>query len=277
MTGVVDFVKPPLHIAFVIATAVFTLVSEDVFNPSCYGIKFLGGWGTTIGRVAVLLVTVLITIAAYTIFLWHRKSVILDDGECIIEVKYGDLLMEKDCKKVINFDESFTVRVGDAPEDIKETSICGQFLNSNPELDVAALVERSGIQPEPTPSRFGGRKRFAPGTIVADGDNLLVAFAKLNEDGRAEFTSREEYLACLSKLWKEIDKFSAQKDVCIPILGSGLTDFSGGSGKPFNQQELLDMIIWSYKLNACKIKRPQRLRIVCRKQSDFSLNKIKAR
>lgn len=103
---------------------------------------------------------------------------------------------------------------------------------------------------------------------------LSAAFAKLNGDGRAEFKQRKEYLDCLSRLWGEIYKHCDQRDVAIPILGSGLTNFSGGSGKPLSQQELLSMIIRSYKLSDKKVKRPQRLRIVCKRQDGFSLNRI---
>lgn len=40
------------------------------------------------------------------------------------------------------------------------------------------------------------------------------------------------------------------------------------------QQELLDLIILSYKLSNNKIKLPNKLIIVCRKNDDFSLNNI---
>ena len=69
-------------------------------------------------------------------------------------------------------------------------------------------------------------------------------------------------------------RYYGQKDVCIPILGAGLTRFDGGSGASIPQQELLDMIIWSYKLSSHKIKSPRKLRIICRRDEDFSLDKI---
>ena len=52
-----------------------------------------------------------------------------------------------------------------------------------------------------------------------------MAFAKLDEDGRGYFFSWDEYLHYLSILWNEIDKYFGQKDVRIPILGSGITRF----------------------------------------------------
>lgn len=68
-----------------------------------------------------------------------------------------------------------------------------------------------------------------------------------------------------------IDKYYGQKDVCIPILGSGLTRINETT---LTQQELLDIIISSYKLSPHKIKYPYKLYIVCKKNDDFSLNKI---
>lgn len=102
---------------------------------------------------------------------------------------------------------------------------------------------------------------------------MLLAFAKLDKNGLGRLT-RDEYLKCLSVLWEEIDKYYGQKDVCIPILGAGLTRFDGGSGASIPQQELLDMMIWSYKLSSHKIKSPYKLRIICRRSDDFSLDKI---
>ena len=272
--AVLKFIKPPLVTAFSIAMAVFTLLPESVFKVSNFGIELYGDESIILGRVILIGFIALVSIAAYLLFLRKRNSILLDDDECIIEVKYGNILEESNCKRVISFDECFTVHVGDAPEDVKASSICGQYLCSNPDLDIKTLIERSGKTPEPKPSRFGNKACYAPGSIVPKGDELLVAFAKLNEDGRAEFSHRKEYLDCLERLWSEIHKYCDQKDVAIPILGSGLTNFSGGSGKPLNQQELLNMIIRSYKLSANKIKRPQKLRIVCKRQEGFSLNKI---
>ena len=98
-----------------------------------------------------------------------------------------------------------------------------------------------------------------------------MAFAQLDEEGKGKFFSHEEFLNCLSVLWKEIDKYYGQKDVCIPVLGSGITRMNDSS---LTQQELLDIIIESYKLSSHKIKSPCKLRIICKKRKDFSLDRI---
>ena len=129
------------------------------------------------------------------------------------------------------------------------------------------------MKPHREASKFNNQDRYESGRIVPNGDDLLLAFAKLDESGLGRL-SRDEYLECLSILWKEIDKYFGQKDVCIPILGSGITRIEGGSGASLSQQELLDMIIWSYKLSSHKIKEPHSLRVICKRQEDFSLDKI---
>jgi hypothetical protein len=58
----------------------------------------------------------------------------------------------------------------------------------------------------------------------------------------------------------------------IPILGAGITRIDGSTGASIPQQELLDMIIWSYKLSSHKIK--TKLRIICKRSDDFSLDKV---
>lgn len=111
-------------------------------------------------------------------------------------------------------------------------------------------------------------------SIVPNGDDLLLAFVKLDERGKGRFFSRDEYLECLDMLWKELENYYAEHDVCVPILGAGLTSFDDGSGASISQQDLLDMMIWSYRLSSHKIKAPHKLRIVCKKNAGFSINNI---
>ena len=100
-----------------------------------------------------------------------------------------------------------------------------------------------------------------------------MAFAKLDDKGKGRFFTRDEYLQCLDLMWKELENHHSEKDVCVPILGAGTTSFDGGSGASISQQDLLNMMIWSYKLSSHK-SRLHRLRIVCKKSRGFSINNI---
>ena len=153
-------------------------------------------------------------------------------------------------------------------------SICGKYLLLHPDLDVQRLIEAAQITPARSKSKYQSKIRFDSGTILPNGDDLLMAFAKLDEKGKGRFFSRDEYLACLDLLWKELENYYSEKDVCVPILGAGTTSFDGGAGASISQQDLLDMMIWSYKLSSHKIKSPHKLRIVCKRNIGFSINDI---
>ena len=203
-----------------------------------------------------------------------RCSVTIKGDNYTIKVKYGNLLKETNCKRVINFDECYTTHIGPNPSDIKASSICGQYIQSVGEsLNIQNLIDNAEVKPEECVSRFNHSRSYKPGSIIVNGDALLLAFATLNEAGRAKFFTQDEYIECLSEMWKQIEVHCSQTDVCVPILGSGLTLFEGAS---LSQQELLNIMIWSYKLSPHKIKAPYKLRIICKKSDGFSLNEIDA-
>ena len=214
----------------------------------------------------VLFVWFIVTIF-YWLYIRFKKSVTIENEDCKIKVEYGDLLKCKNCKKVINFDECYTTEIGQAPHQIKPTSLCGQYLSVNPTIDIIQLLTQAHITPARAKSKYQKKDRY-------ESDDLLLAFVPLNESGLGVFQSYKDYVDSLSLLWQELDKYYCQKDVCVPVLGSGISRFGNGSGRTFSRQELLDIMIWSYKLSPYKLKKPYTLRIVCKKSNGFSLNEI---
>lgn len=215
-------------------------------------------------------------IIAYLIVQKARRKVKISGKNYIIEVKYGDFfqpdkIFKKPNKKVIAFDECFTTKIGSEPHQIKPTSICGQYLQKYLEenVDVKTEVLRSHLTPEVEKSKYNNLDRYESGRVISHGDFLWLAFVKLDQEGLGHWT-REEYLKSLEVLWTELDKYYGSTDVCIPILGGGLTRADGWNP---NQQELLDTIIASYQLSARKIKKPYKLRIICRRD-DVDINMI---
>lgn len=279
----IDLLKKSVAYAFAIISAIFTFVPEDIFGKviliSEDVLKQFALEGYTleiniiVNRVITFVIVWFIATIGYKVFLLLRNKVSIEGNNYKITVEYGDLLKMKKCKRVINFDECFSTHVGNAPADIKPNSICGQYLTANPNLNIQSLLSNSQLKSLKTKSKYQSKERYESGRIVPNGDDLLLAFAKLDKSGAGRLT-RDEYLECLSILWEEINIHYGQQNVCIPILGAGLTRIAGGSGASIPQQELLDMMIWSYKLSSHKIKSPYRLRIICRRDEDFSLDKI---
>ena len=229
----------------------------------------------TLARVLLFLGLLALSVLVSWIYSKERKEAKIKGNNYSIVVEYGDLLKKENCQRVINFDECFTTQVGPSPADIKEDSICGQYLMQNPGLDVPALISASGVKPSRRKSKYKNLTCYEPGTIVPNGDNLLMAFTRLEESGSSKKFTVAEYLDCLSRLWEEIDKYYCNKEVCVPILGSGLARFENGNSSSIPKQELVDLMITSYKLSPHKLKSNNALHIVCWKPSDdFSMDKV---
>ena len=256
--------------AFAIISAIFTFVPEALLGKYKLFDKCSDEINIILIRVLVFIAIFILSIIVNAIYLKFRRKICIKGHNYSICIKYGDIFKMNKCKKVIPFDECYTTSVGNLPSDINPDSICGQYLSRNPIQDIQTLINNINLQPDKNKSKYKNKECYTSGKLVPNGNDLLLAFAKLDKDGLGYLT-REEYLDSLSVLWKEIDKYYGQKDVCIPILGSGVTRINGTS---FSQQELLDMIICSYKLSTNKIKNPYKLHIICKKRDDFSLNKI---
>lgn len=277
--------KRGLGWAFAAFSVLMTFLPESVFS-NCRVIKkdwiehshyfsWLNADGCNIAimRLAVFGGLLLISITLSKVYTYIKKAKIEGNNYSIV-VEYGDLLDIKDGQKLINFDECYTSTVGIGPADIKKGTVCGQYLLKHPDLDVQALLIASGIKPCRRKSKYNNSVCYEPGTIVANDDDLLMAFTKLEANGKSMKFTVEEYLKCLSLLWEEIDNNYNNKDVYIPVLGSGVARFENGTSQSISKQELVDLMISSYKLSPYKLKNNNTLHIVCRRSKDFSTDKV---
>lgn len=226
-----------------------------------------------VNKLIVLTFLFIVSILISNIYGKFRKVTIDVNGYFII-VEYGDILKAKG-QKVISFDELFTTKIGNAPADIKESSICGQYLKANKDITdekIQELLNKSGVKPCKRKSDFENRDCYKPGTMLQNGNDLLMSFAMLDEHGRAKKISFDQYIACLNNMWKEINKYYNHMDVYVPVLGSGLLRFENGSYHSLSKAELIDCMICSYKISSNKINANNKLHIVCKKDDDFSMD-----
>ena len=254
--------------AYAIMSGILAFVPEEVF---IYGFIPCGWSDTAIVIVNRVLLFILIFTFSNIIYYCCRKnrmSVTLSDRTTIIKVGYGDICAITKGIKVINFDECYTTIVGIRPEEIKPDSVCGQYLKNFPIADMQSLLDQAGIKPKGK-SKFGDKDSYEPGVLLPRNDFYLMSFAKLDKDGRG-FHTYESYLRCLDNLWEQIDLYHGTEDVYIPILGSRITRFE----KDLTQQELLDIMIASYRLHPRKLRKPNTLHIICKEREGFSLNDI---
>lgn len=281
------FFKKTAYSAFALTTGVFTFVPESLFEKkdwfshsflvSCHLDRIIDATSINIitSRLLCLMFIWVILALAYGVFNKLRLWKTIECDKYTIRIEYGDILKIKDAKRVISFDECFNTHIGELTADINPDSLCGQYLRLHPDICVDELIKKANVSPSRKKSRYQNMVCYPSGTIVPNGNDLLLAFAKLDERGKGRFYSRDEYLECLSLFWKELERYYSEKDVCIPILGSGTTCFEDGSGASISQQDLLEMLICSYKLSSHKIKAPHKLRIVCKHAPNFSFDKIR--
>lgn len=254
-----------------IVAMVFTIAPESVFTKYKLFEKCPEDANIILNRILVIVAIFVAVMIVYKIIklLQWRKTI--KGYNYSIQVEYGDLFKKKG-KKVIAFDECFTTEIGEIAPCIKTDSICGQFLQTHPAEYICNKIENANLQRAENILLFQNRIRYESGQLVPyDDEFLLMAFAKLNESGLGHMPTREAYLKCLSLLWEEIDKNYGSSDVCLTILGSGRTRMFD---EPLTSQDLLDIMICSYKLSAHKIKLPHKLRIVCKRTDGISFDKV---
>ena len=256
-------------VSYALLTAIFTVVPEECFKLLVINDKWEDATNILINRLIICAIVFILANIVYYIYRMKRKKIIISEKNHIIQIEYGDLFAINNGKRIIDFDECYTTKVGNAPGDIKPESVCGQYLSKYPINNMEALINDAGVKAMNGKSEYNGQARYTPGTIVPNDDYLLMAFAKLDNDGLGKLTY-DEYIECLNTLWKQIDKYHGTSDVYMPILGSKITRFD----KELTQQELLDIIISSYRLSSKKLRKPYKLHIVCREREGFSLNDI---
>lgn len=255
--------------AYALLTAVFTVVPEDYFNLRTLNNNWVEETNILVNRLIVCVIVFTLANVVYNVYLMNRKRVFIHGKNYSIQIEYGDLFKVKGGKVIIDFDECYTTNKSYAPEGIKPDSVCGQYLSKNPISNIEKLISTAGVSPAKGKSEYKGKPKYESGTIVPNGDYFLMAFAKLDKDGRGVLTY-DQYIESLNMLWQQIDLYHGTSDVYMPILGSRIVRFD----KELTQQELLDIIIGSYRLSSKKLREPCKLHIVCRKRDGFSLNDV---
>lgn len=213
-----------------------------------------------------VLISIAVALVLYYLLLWtlanRATSKTMNVNGSSLVVKVGDIFQEGELR-VINFNEYFDTVVDDKL--ISKSSLNGIFLDNHVQ-DIAALDKAIESDDHLTEMRKGtnanrstGKQvRHELGSIHVSGNNLLVAFSRFNKDNMAQLTMRE-YINCLLTFWNEIDRVYAGKSVSIPLMGAGITRFKDAN---VSEQELLDLLIWSFKVSRVKFKYPAKVTVV---------------
>lgn len=210
----------------------------------------------------VLLITIYVGIWIYSNV---RSNIHLKINNSLIEVKFGDIFTEHAVLKVIAFNEYFDTLVDN--KIIAESTLNGKYINKFFKNNIDELNDiisadahlKDSIIAENNLRSAGKKIRYKLGTICNVDDYLITALTRFDADNKA-YLEINEYINCLLNFWNEVDRIYAGRTIALPVLGSGITRFKGYDN--ITDQELLELIIWTFKVSRIKFTYPSKVKIV---------------
>lgn len=256
------------HTFYAVLTAI-SVVTSILFVFVDIDPKYKAGVG--IGALALLVVIYV----GIWVYLNRWQSIRLKINASEVEVKFGDIFAEAADLKAIAFNEYFDTQIDD--KIIARSSLHGMFIerffkDKVDTLDgiIAADTHLSeNIVGENTARPAGKKTRYKLGTICPVDDFLLIAFSRFDDSNRA-YLEMQDYINCLLTFWNEVDRVYAGKTVALPVLGSGITRFRAYDN--ISDQELLELIIWTFKVSRVKFTYPSKVKIVVYQAKSDKIN-----
>lgn len=191
-----------------------------------------------------------------------------------VTIKVGDIFSESGLK-AIAFNEYFDTVVDN--KIIAESSLNGIFIQKHLNEPVSELdrhIESYSFEKDEKldsnlERKLGKKLRYQIGTICVYKDDLLAAFTKFDDDNKAVLTM-PEYLEFLIKFWDKVNKVYAQQSVSTPVFGSGITRIKGH--KTISDEDLLKIMLWTFRISEMRFKYPAKLTIVIHKDKIDKIN-----
>lgn len=226
-------------------------------------------------------------LSLYYIWLWweanNLNSVVININKSTIKIKIGDIFEElkEDEIKVIAFNEYFDTIVDD--KIISKNSLNGIFINKitsgvSKEISLAEFDELIRTDDYLNDEcllnwindrKSGKKQKYKLGSIFEYKDYFLTAMTKFDDNNRA-FLDQKEFIEFLLQFWDNIDKKYNGRTIIIPVLGTGITRFKDKID--IEEQELLNIIIWSFKLSRIKFTYPSEIKIIIYKDKKDKIN-----
>jgi hypothetical protein len=191
-----------------------------------------------------------------------------------VTIKVGDIFSESGLK-AIAFNEYFDTIVDN--KIISENSLNGIFVKNYLGGQVSELDSHIDNYPfdesekiDCNAGRVAGKKlRYQIGSICVYKDFLLAAFTKFDNNNNAVLTM-PEYLEFLINFWDKVNNVYGQQSVVTPIFGSGITRIKGH--KTISDEDLLKIMLWTFRISEMRFKYPAKLTIVIHKSKIDKIN-----
>lgn len=226
-------------------------------------------WAGIIFIILILLIYVISWVHANLL-----KDISIDVEGSTVNIKAGNLF-EQDGYKVIGFNEYFDTIVDN--KIISERSLNGVFIKdylkiSPKELDILIenhIFDANEVVDRNVDRNSGNTIKYNIGAIYVYDDYILTAFSKFDKLNRAYLTM-PDYLSFLISFWDKVNRVYAQKDVSVPIFGSGITRIK--EHKNIGDEDLLKIMIWTFRISEMRFKYPAKLSIIIHPEKINQIN-----
>lgn len=225
---------------------------------------------------AAFALLIVLTLCYVGVWLWSNRlnSITINVEGSTVLVKVGDVFQQEGLK-VIAFNEYFDTQVDN--KIISDQSLNGIFVTKHLGVSVHDLdshIESYGFNDdefigENSFRREGKKKKYRLGTICVYKDFLLTAFTKFDDQNRASLTM-PEYLEFMINFWDRVNSVYALKCVSTAIFGSGITRIKGH--KNISDEDLLKIMLWTFRISEMRFKYPAKLTIVIHKDKIDQIN-----
>lgn len=191
-----------------------------------------------------------------------------------INIKSGDIFSQ-DGYKVIGFNEYFDTIVDN--KIISDRSLNGVFIEKYLKINAIELdslignyaYEEEEIIEKNVHRISGNTTKYKLGTIYVYNDYILTAFSRFDSKNRA-FLTMPDYLSFLIRFWDKVNQVYAQKNVSVPIFGSGITRIK--EHRNISDEELLKIMIWTFRISEMRFKYPAQLSIIIHEDKISQIN-----
>lgn len=191
-----------------------------------------------------------------------------------VTVKVGDIFKQPGLK-AIAFNEYFDTQVDN--KIIAKSSLNGIFIKEHLDVSVTDLdkhIEKYNFAPNELlganlTRQHGKKNKYKIGAICVYKEFLLTALSKFDDNDKARLTM-PEYLDFLVTFWDKVNNIYSQRNVTTPIFGSGITRIQGH--KDISDEDLLKIMLWTFRISEMRFKYPARLTIVIHKDKIKKIN-----
>lgn len=218
----------------------------------------------------------LLALTYLVIWIWSNNlnSIDINVEGSDVTVKVGDIFQQSGLK-AIAFNEYFDTQVDN--KIISEESLNGILIKKHLDISTSELdryienyaFDGSEVLESEDGRKQGKKQKYQIGTICLYKEYLLTAFSKFDENNKALLTMLE-YLEFLINFWDRVNNVYAQKSVSTTIFGSGITRIKGH--KNIADEDLLKIMLWTFRISEMRFKYPAKLTIVIHKDKIDQIN-----